>query len=243
LTKPACSREIRDFAMPKLSQAKLEARRQHILRAATACFDRTGFHRTTIEDVQREAGVSTGAIYTYFPNKEAIIRAMLENAQLARRSQLDEAAQNAGAKDSERAVLMQWARRVFTEEGAHVARVDVNLWSEALRDPGVAELARRALENATQTVSGVVDREMQRTALAPPGIEPRDVASVLVSILLGLEVQTAVGVALDSKRILRVLAELFPTQPPGSGAGTKRAAARRPGSSARRKSRSSGSAR
>jgi AcrR family transcriptional regulator len=202
--------------MPKLSSAKLEARRQHILRAATVCFDREGFHRTTIADVRREAGVSTGAIYTYFPNKKAIIRAMLEDAQLARRAALASAAQDAGASGSERAVLMHWAHRVFTADGAQIARVDVNLWAEALRDPAVAELAKRALENAAQTVAGVVDREMRRTKQAPPGIDPRDVASVLVAILLGLEVLAAVGVKLDAKGILRVLAELFPTEPRGA---------------------------
>jgi len=202
--------------MPKLSSAKLEARRQHILRAATACFDREGFHRTTIADVRREAGVSTGAIYTYFPNKKAIIRAMLEDAQLARGAQLASAAQDAGASGSERAVLMHWAHRVFTAEGARLARVDVNLWAEALRDPEVAELAKLALENATQTVAGVVKREMRRTQQEPPGIDPRDVASVLVAILLGMEVLAAVGVSLDSKGILHVLDELFPTEPRGT---------------------------
>lgn len=30
--------------------------------------DQIKFRSTTIEDVKREAGVSTGAIYTYFPN-------------------------------------------------------------------------------------------------------------------------------------------------------------------------------
>ena len=215
LTKPASSREI-----VWLLDAQALAAQSSKRAASTSCapqrFASTseGFHRTTIADVRREAGVSTGAIYTYFPNKEAIIRAMLEDAQLARRTQLDEATPDAGGKHLERAVLMQWAHRVFTEEGAHIARVDVNLWAEALRDPSVAELAKRALENATQTVAGVVDREMRRTSRAPPGIDPRDVASVLVAILLGLEVQTAVGVALDSNRILRVLTELFPTQPP-----------------------------
>jgi AcrR family transcriptional regulator len=216
--------------MPKLSRAKLEERRLHILRAAAACFDREGFHRTTIADVRSEAGVSTGAIYTYFPNKEAIIRAMLEDAQLARRTQLGHASQAAGDRHLERAVLMQWAQRVFTEEGAHIARVDVNLWAEALRDPAVAELAKRALANATRTVAGAVDREMRRTSQAPPGIDPRNVASVLVAILLGLEVQAAVGVTLDSTGILRVLAELFPTDPRRRGASrrAKRKSNRRP---------------
>jgi AcrR family transcriptional regulator len=193
--------------MPKLSRAALAARREHILRAATRCFDRQGFHRTTIADVRREAAVSTGAIYTYFPNKEAIIRALLQDAQRARRAQLEDAARHADAGKSERAVLLQWAQRPFTEEGAHLARLNVNLWAEALRDSAVAGLARQSLTNAAQTVADGVSRELHPRMSAG---SPRDLASVLVAIHLGLEVQRAVGVKLDARGILSVLEELFP---------------------------------
>lgn len=198
--------------MPKLSRAKLEARREHILRAASACFDRQGFHRTTIADVRREAGVSTGAIYTYFPHKEAMIRAMLENAQRTRRTQLEEAARRPGGPHSERAVLLSWAERVFSDEGVHVARINVNLWAEALRDRAVAGLAQQSLANATRAVADVVTREVGRRLRAQPGSSARDMASVLVAIHLGMEVQRAVGMKLDAKGILRVLDELFPTE-------------------------------
>lgn len=193
--------------MPKLSRAALEARREHILRAATRCFDRGGFHRTTIADVRREARVSTGAIYTYFPNKEAIIRALLEDAHHTRRAQLARAAEHA---QTERAVLLQWAKRPFTKEGVHLARLNVNLWAEALRDPVVSALARQSLANATGTVADVVARELgPRPA---PGSTPRDLASVLIAIHLGLEVQQAVGMKLDGAAIVRVLQALFPPQ-------------------------------
>ena len=219
--------------MPKLSRAKLEARRQHILRAAAACFDRQGFHRTTIADVRREAGVSTGAIYTYFPNKEAIIRALLQDAQHLRRAQLEAAAARSGTSQSERAVLLQWAERAFTEQGTQIARVNVNLWAEALRDTVVGELARRALENATQTVAEVVGREMSRMPRALAIATPHDVASVLVAIHLGLEVQNAVGVKLHSAGIVRVLDELFaapakPKRARPSGARSGPGAERKP---------------
>ncbi|HMJ14542.1 MAG TPA: helix-turn-helix domain-containing protein [Polyangiaceae bacterium] len=217
--------------MPKLSRAKLEARREHILRAAAVCFDRQGFHRTTIADVRREAGVSTGAIYTYFPNKEAIIRAMLEDAQRTRRAQLDEGAR-AAAKHSQRAVLLQWAERAFTEEGAHVARVNVNLWAEALRDTAVAGLAKQSLANATRIVADVVARELSRTPQTAAGVRPHDVGSVLVAIQLGLEVQRAVGVELEAQGILSVLDELFRAEPP--------APARRRAARAKSKSRAPG---
>ena len=76
------------FSMPKLTAAALDERRQHILHAAEICFARSGFQSATIADVREEAGVSTGAIYTYFPNKEALMGALLERARNDRPSAL-----------------------------------------------------------------------------------------------------------------------------------------------------------
>src|SRR5918912_1244406 len=61
--------------MPKLSAAVAAARRAHILRAAFRCFARSGFARTSMSDLYREAGVSAGSVYTWFRSKEEIIEA------------------------------------------------------------------------------------------------------------------------------------------------------------------------
>ena len=59
--------------MPKLSDAQQGERRARILDAAERCFTRAGFHRTTMQDICKEAGVSPGAVYTWFNSKEALI--------------------------------------------------------------------------------------------------------------------------------------------------------------------------
>ena len=64
--------------MPKTSTAAKEARRAQILDAAVRCFARTGYYATTIEDVVRETGLSRGALYLYFPSKEALYLAISE---------------------------------------------------------------------------------------------------------------------------------------------------------------------
>src|SRR6266478_2132724 len=64
--------------MPKTSEAAKEARRTQILDAAVRCFARTGYYATTIEDVVRETGLSRGALYLYFPSKEALYLAISE---------------------------------------------------------------------------------------------------------------------------------------------------------------------
>src|SRR5258708_5667241 len=79
--------------MPKTSAAAKDARRTQILSAAVRCFARKGYYATTIEDLVRETGLSRGALYLYYPSKEAIYLAIsqqwrceLEEALRARRS-------------------------------------------------------------------------------------------------------------------------------------------------------------
>ncbi|MDP2619251.1 MAG: TetR/AcrR family transcriptional regulator [Hyphomicrobiales bacterium] len=51
----------------------IEERRRQILTAATKLFSQQGFHRTTIQAIAKEAGVSTGLIYQYFHDKDDVL--------------------------------------------------------------------------------------------------------------------------------------------------------------------------
>ena len=57
-------------AMPKLKPDTQRARREHILDAAEVCFARAGFHRTTMQDICKEALISPGALYVYFTSRK-----------------------------------------------------------------------------------------------------------------------------------------------------------------------------
>src|SRR5688572_16658198 len=64
-------------------------RRTHIINAAERCFVRAGFHRTTMQDVAAEAGMSPGNLYRYFPSKDALVAGLCgrDRAELAREFQ------------------------------------------------------------------------------------------------------------------------------------------------------------
>ncbi len=53
------------------------ARRAQILKAATRIFAQKGFHRATIKEIAREAGLADGTIYLYFENKNALMLTLL----------------------------------------------------------------------------------------------------------------------------------------------------------------------
>jgi len=52
---------------------------QVILEAAVKTFARTGYHRTRIADIAREANVADGTVYIYFKNKEDILISLFQN--------------------------------------------------------------------------------------------------------------------------------------------------------------------
>lgn len=50
-----------------------------ILEAAVKTFARTGYHRTRVADIAREAGVADGTVYIYFNNKEDILISLFQS--------------------------------------------------------------------------------------------------------------------------------------------------------------------
>ena len=62
------------MARPKSDPGK----RERILASAMKVFARKGFAVARVSDVAREAGVADGTIYLYFPSKDAILIAIIE---------------------------------------------------------------------------------------------------------------------------------------------------------------------
>ncbi|WP_405788992.1 TetR family transcriptional regulator [Streptomyces sp. NBC_00029] len=69
---------------PRRRQARGERRISQLLSAAAGVFCRTGYAAASTNAIAREAGVSPGTLYQYFPNKEAI--AMELGGQLLQRA-------------------------------------------------------------------------------------------------------------------------------------------------------------
>ena len=66
--------------MPKVTEEHKERRREEILEGAQRAFARHGYEGATVARIEDETGLSRGAIFNYFENKEALF------VQLARRS-------------------------------------------------------------------------------------------------------------------------------------------------------------
>src|SRR5512137_2830362 len=63
---------------PRRWQRRPDERPHQILEAAFRVFGARGFHQATLDDVARQAGITKGTIYLYFPSKAALFTAMLK---------------------------------------------------------------------------------------------------------------------------------------------------------------------
>jgi AcrR family transcriptional regulator len=65
--------------VPKVSQDQLDARRRQILAGARACFARHGYEGATVRRLEEETGLSRGAIFHHFRDKESLFLAVAED--------------------------------------------------------------------------------------------------------------------------------------------------------------------
>lgn len=76
--------------MRQLKQPRAEATRERILRTAAGLFALKGFHDTKLEEIQRQAEVTTGAFFHHFQNKDDLGFAVIDRHMQRRRELLDQ---------------------------------------------------------------------------------------------------------------------------------------------------------
>lgn len=59
--------------MPRLTDATKAARRTQIIEAAISCFLEKGYTNTSMSDISKASGLSSGSIYSHFSGKEDIL--------------------------------------------------------------------------------------------------------------------------------------------------------------------------
>ncbi len=90
--------------MPKVTAEHVESRRAQIVAGARRAFARWGYDGATVPKLEREIGLSHGAIFNYFPSKLDLFVAVAH-------------------EDHERFHRI-WAERGFAETARHIAAVD-----------------------------------------------------------------------------------------------------------------------
>lgn len=168
--------------MPKIAKQRAEQNRSQIEQAALSLFTRQGFHGTNIRDIAELAQVSTGAIYTYFPTKEALFESLVHSYEKRIRAWRANKVENMGPPFSKRSLeLLAGEIRSFVSE-------HTNYWKLMYID--VVEFNNRhfaqSFHNVPEQFKWRLDAELNEVSADPAwcGIDPGFVlATVYMQIL------------------------------------------------------------
>jgi TetR/AcrR family transcriptional regulator, transcriptional repressor of aconitase len=166
--------------MPKITEETRADRRQRLVDAAWRRFATAGYRDTTVESVCYEAGVSKGAFYGYFPTKQDLFVALLEEETDALNAIAGELA---GAEISGAERVRSFAQSML-RVGDDPARVQLraDLWSAVSSDPALRVRFAEAVERRRTVLRDWITDSILAGDL---GLEERR-ANALASILLAL---------------------------------------------------------
>ena len=189
--------------MAKLDEKKQAARREHILNAAQQCFARQGFHRSSMHDICREAGVSAGALYIYFSSKEDLIGGLCEREKRELAERLSGVAR---APDFMQA-LAALAETYCLHQPREKLRLQVEINAEALRNPAICNTVRAIDSFVLESFERLL-REARDEGRISPSADPAAIARVMSIIADGLSWQRAFNDDFDASEVMPVILSL-----------------------------------
>ena len=203
--------------MPKITDEKRAARRMQILEAAWICFQKQGIHATTMSDIITASGLSAGAVYSYFPSKEALILTAVKTSLGGLRERLAPILRQAPLPPPER-VIADFAAAIgdFTmREGYDLRRIALLGWSEAQRNAHLRETMQGYyLEFRTRLAEAVAG--WKRTGVIREQASEHDVAKAMLALILGFVVESAIMGDVSPTDLARGIEDLL--RPAGSDA-------------------------
>ena len=179
---------------------KTEVTRGRLLAAAADVFAKKGYEGASVDDVAHAAGLTKGAVYWHFANKEELFLTLVRERQTALRLEFFAAATRA-EPDTYVPELAEVYKRQAPDAG------EWKLWMEfllyALRKP---KLTRRVRADGETAFAALVAQVEPRLALLPgrPPLSAELLARLYVALFDGINQQRAVDPA-------SVDDELFPT--------------------------------
>ncbi|TCS60537.1 TetR/AcrR family transcriptional regulator [Varunaivibrio sulfuroxidans] len=136
--------------MRTVDQKLRDRRRRHILTAAISCFIRDGFHRASMQEICKEAGMSPGNLYRYFDSKEAIIEAIAEDE---RKENATYYAKLFRAKNFLKSLGKMLGASLKKASDPNYERIALEVAAEASRNPKVAAMFA---QNEAETKASLV---------------------------------------------------------------------------------------
>ena len=159
----------------------IHPRKLEIVEAAVTCFLEKGYHQTGVRDIVGQAGISLGNLYNHFKGKEAILAfiAKIEGQELS--DFIGRLSDNDDPCATLRFFITDYAAYVALPENALIG---VEILTEALRNPAIAEVFGRNRNRLIAALAGCITQGTKSGVFAPK-IDPLVVACMILDTLEG----------------------------------------------------------
>ena len=172
--------------MEAISPAGDDPIRQQLLEAAARVFARKGYAGAKIQDIVREAGLSTGAVYGRFGSKDELLR----QAVLAQRGRFA----HVGVPDGMRvAEIIRLAATLSRRELSDDEAVRLEAFVTARREPDVAAAVAESHDEWRAAVQPLVEAALADGTVAAD-VDPEAVLFFVRTMHLGLLLQRGAGI-------------------------------------------------
>lgn len=182
-----------DSPAPKFRR-RAEDRPDELLDAARDLFLAQGYAATSVAQIAKAAGISKGALYLYFPSKQAVLEGLVKRALVPISGQA--IAQAALAHGDLRAALSGFLHIVAAVLGdPEVFAVPRIVIREAVAAPDIAEMYRKAvLDAAIPGIAGVIREGVARGQIRP--VDPElTVRTIMGPVILHIMLSEVFGIA------------------------------------------------
>lgn len=168
--------------MARKTKAEAEATRESILDSAEHVFMDKGVARASLEEIARAAGVTRGAVYWHFRNKQDILDAMLERVRAPLGEMIDDASRGGHSLENLKQVCIIALRKLALDQ--RYFRVYYILFHRNETDQALNK-HRELSEYATTHVAGIMALPENRKRLRPH-LTPEYAGYLLHTQMLGL---------------------------------------------------------
>jgi TetR/AcrR family transcriptional regulator, transcriptional repressor of aconitase len=209
--------------MPRVTPAHEQAVRQRIVDAAIKVFGEMGYQRATVQDVVRASGLSVGAVYTYFKNKEELFLVACTCEVDAQKADLRLRMAELGSVTDRLRAAVDFAISTAVSDGFDNG-VRAHSWTVAQDLPQLRQVLR---DRRTEMVafSRLVLAEALVRGELPGWIDADGIASAFVTLIDGFAVRAVETGSMppeDARREAYALLELLVGAPPETPAAVAR---------------------
>ncbi len=187
---------------PKVTDAYLQARRDQIIEAACTSFVEKGLDKTTMPEIIRAAGLSSGAVYNYFSSKEDIIEACASKS-LERNAGLMAAAESDQNIDPLVSMVRKFLPMLKEPGMVKAAGFDLDLYSESTRNPKIARILKANSDALLEQLNELV-KQMQAEGRFNKKLDSMAISRFLIGMVYGLIVSKIVDPETDIDAAIEV---------------------------------------